>query len=292
MPAAPFSPDTTTKFASKDGRVLIPLQIELDVVASERNIQAEHIRCAQVSLDLPPLFRVHVHGDEHAERRLLHAEPQVHQVFHEPFFLCLLRLIFQHLQLLDKNLIEICLLGLILGLLMRMAICRRHKLTVLVHDHGCPLHVFVPLHVRPVGLPLVSHQATPQLPRCLLHNLNRDEPVSTTMLSHCPVALLTIHLLVRWSVQTTYHVPRGAASSLAHLNAAFRELDHHVIRCQVLNTFAAVPIAGDLVDLPTATTTLIRWSQLDGDAIAVCGLVSIAMAELLWRSEDVMRLHA
>mmetsp|Transcript_96196 Transcript_96196/g.310328 ORF Transcript_96196/g.310328 Transcript_96196/m.310328 type:complete len:232 (-) Transcript_96196:5-700(-) len=175
---------------------------------------------------------------------------------------------------------------------MRMAKCRRHKLAVLVHDHGCPLHVFVPLHVRPVGLPLVSHQATPQLPRCFLHNLNRDEPVSATVLGHCPVALLTIHLLVGWSVQPTYHVPGRAASSLANLNAAFRELDHHVIRCQVLNPFAAVPIAGDLVDLPTATTTLVRWSQLDGDAIAVCGLVSIAMAELLWRSEDVMRLHA
>eukprot|EP00405_Crypthecodinium_cohnii_P031210 CAMPEP_0206520570 /NCGR_PEP_ID=MMETSP0324_2-20121206/65825_1 /ASSEMBLY_ACC=CAM_ASM_000836 /TAXON_ID=2866 /ORGANISM="Crypthecodinium cohnii, Strain Seligo" /LENGTH=84 /DNA_ID=CAMNT_0054014287 /DNA_START=86 /DNA_END=340 /DNA_ORIENTATION=+ len=50
------------------------------------------------------------------------------------------------------------------------------------------------------------------------------------MLRHGPIALFPVQLLVGWAVQTPDHVPSGASTSLADLDAALCELDHHVVR--------------------------------------------------------------
>merc|ERR1719296_83942 len=108
------------------------------------------------------------------------------------------------------------------------------------------------------------------------------------MLRHGPVALLPVELLVRRAMQSSDHVPRRAATALAHLNAALGELDHHVIWCEVLHAFSAVPLAGDLVDLSASSTTLVRRSQLDRNVVGVGRLVCIDMTELLGWTEHMM----
>ena len=111
-------------------------------------------------------------------------------------------------------------------------------------------------------------------------------------LRHAPIALLLVKLLQSWPVQTTDHVPSRAAAPLADFDAALREFDHHVVGGEILDTFAAVPLAGDLVDLPRAAAAVIGRSQLDGHAIAVGCLVGVDVAELPRRPEDAMGFHS
>mmetsp|Transcript_94244 Transcript_94244/g.191851 ORF Transcript_94244/g.191851 Transcript_94244/m.191851 type:complete len:476 (+) Transcript_94244:327-1754(+) len=287
---ATLAPDTSAHLSLKDRRVFVALEIEVNAVPAEGDVEDKDVGGAHVALDLPPLLGVEAHLDEHGECGLLHPETKIAEVFHEPLFL-LLRCILEHLELLDENLVQLIRLCLVLRPLIRVAVGRGHELAILIHEHRCALHIFVPLHVRTIRLALIPHQPTPELARRFLNELDRDQPIAAAVLRHRPIALLPIELLVSGSVEAPDHVPGRAATALADFDATLGEPDHHVVRREVLHALPAVPLARDLVDLAATAATLIGRPQLNRDAIAVVGLVGVDVVKLLRRSEEVMRLH-
>eukprot|EP00441_Pelagodinium_beii_P016689 CAMPEP_0197671396 /NCGR_PEP_ID=MMETSP1338-20131121/76621_1 /TAXON_ID=43686 ORGANISM="Pelagodinium beii, Strain RCC1491" /NCGR_SAMPLE_ID=MMETSP1338 /ASSEMBLY_ACC=CAM_ASM_000754 /LENGTH=84 /DNA_ID=CAMNT_0043251283 /DNA_START=212 /DNA_END=463 /DNA_ORIENTATION=- len=83
-------------------------------------------------------------------------------------------------------------------------------------------------------------------------------------------------------MQAADHVPRGTTAAFADLQTSLRKPDHHVIGRQVINTFSAVPLACDFMDLPGSATSFVWWPELDGNAVAICSLVGIDVTEFPW----------